>query len=157
LDSQLTTFFSKNRTVKTQSFSSDTTEILTKQRLVRPVAPHLTIYQPQITWFASGAHRLAGVLVSGGLYLYMMAYVVAPTLGWHIESSVLAASFAAWPVALKAAAKATVAFPFVFHSLNGLRHLAWDLGIGFAKQQVIRTGWFVIGLSAVSTAYLTFF
>ena len=86
----------------------------------------------------------------------MMAYVVSPTLGWHLESSVLAASFAAWPAALKAVTKATVAFPFVFHCLNGLRHLAWDLGIGFAKQQVIRTGWFVVGLSALCSAYLTF-
>ena len=74
-----------------------------------------------------------------------------------MESSVVAASFAAWPVALKALAKFTVALPFTFHTLNGLRHLAWDTGAGFAKQTVIRTGWFVVGLTALSSAYLAFF
>ncbi|KAF2673778.1 mitochondrial succinate dehydrogenase subunit C [Microthyrium microscopicum] len=139
------------RTVTTQSGES---EILIKQRLNRPVAPHLTIYEPQITWYPSMFHRLTGVALSGPLYLFSIAYLAAPYLGWHLESTVLATSFAAWPIAAKAIAKTTIALPFVFHSFNGIRHLAWDLRLGFSKVQVARTGWFVIALSAVTSLYL---
>jgi succinate dehydrogenase (ubiquinone) cytochrome b560 subunit len=101
-------------------------------------------------------NRLTGIILSGALYLYAIGYLVGPTLGWHFESAVLASGFAAWSVGAKVATKLALASPFVFHSFNGLRHLAWDLGVGFGKQQVIRTGWFVVGLTAVGTLFLTF-
>jgi succinate dehydrogenase (ubiquinone) cytochrome b560 subunit len=41
-------------------------ELLRQQRKVRPVSPHLTIYQPQITWYLSGLHRITGAAVGGG-------------------------------------------------------------------------------------------
>jgi succinate dehydrogenase (ubiquinone) cytochrome b560 subunit len=99
-------------------------------------------------------HRLTGLTLSGGLYVYGLAYLIAPTVGWHLESSVLAASFAAWPIAAKVATKTLVAAPFVFHSLNGVRHLVWDLGWNFAKRQVNGSGWVVVGLTAVGSVYL---
>jgi succinate dehydrogenase (ubiquinone) cytochrome b560 subunit len=142
------------RTISTQFQPDSTTTILEKQRLARPVSPHLSIYKPQITWLASSSHRLTGVLLSGGLYLWSTAYLVGPTVGFQAGSTTLAAAFAAWPFVLKAATKATVAFSFVFHCFDGLRHIAWDFGLGFAKSRVIQTGWFIIGLSAVSSLYL---
>jgi succinate dehydrogenase (ubiquinone) cytochrome b560 subunit len=36
------------------------------KRLNRPNAPHLTIYQPQITWVLSAMHRITGFAVTGG-------------------------------------------------------------------------------------------
>lgn len=47
-------------------------------------------------------------------------------LGWHVESAVIAASFASWPVIAQILTKVTLALPFTFHSLNGIRHLVWD-------------------------------
>lgn len=41
-------------------------ELLRQQRKVRPVSPHLTIYQPQITAVLSGLHRITGVAIGGG-------------------------------------------------------------------------------------------
>jgi succinate dehydrogenase (ubiquinone) cytochrome b560 subunit len=35
----------------------------------RPISPHLTIYQPQLTWYMSALHRITGVAVGGGEYL----------------------------------------------------------------------------------------
>lgn len=101
-------------------------------------------------------NRITGLILSGGLYIFGIGYLVGPTVGWHFESSVLAASFAAWPVAAKVLAKMTLAAPFAFHCLNGVRHLTWDMGLAFSKVQVARTGWFVVGLTALSTLYLTF-
>jgi succinate dehydrogenase (ubiquinone) cytochrome b560 subunit len=127
---------------------------LAKQRRNRPVSPHLGIYQPQITWIPSMLNRLTGIAMSGPFYLFGIGYLVAPAFGWHLESAVLAASFGAWPIAAKVAVKALAAFPFVFHSLNGLRHLAWDFGKTITNQQVKTTGWIMIGATTVTSLYL---
>ncbi|KAL5356655.1 hypothetical protein BJX96DRAFT_143167 [Aspergillus floccosus] len=144
----------QRRQVATSSNSEDPTKILAKQRLNRPVAPHLSIYRPQITWYASGFNRITGVALSGGLYLFATAYLAAPLFGWHLESASLAAAFAALPIAAKVLLKGTVAFPFTFHCMNGVRHLVWDLGRGITNQQVIKSGWTVVGLSALSAIAL---
>lgn len=118
------------------------------------MSPHLSIYKPQITWVGSGLNRITGVALSGGLYLFATAYLVSPLLGWHLESASIAAAFGALPLLVKVALKGAVALPFTYHSLNGLRHLTWDLGRGLTNQQVIRTGWTVVGLSVASALFL---
>lgn len=140
-------------TQKTAS-SSDGYEILAAQRLKRPVSPHLSIYKPQITWYASALNRISGSILSGGFYLFFAAYAVAPLLGWHLESVSLAAAFGALPLAAKLGLKFTAALPFTFHSLNGVRHLVWDMGKQIRNQQVARSGWLVVGLSLVGAAGL---
>merc|ERR1712137_753034 len=60
---------------------SEAAEILAKQRVNRPVSPHLAIYKPQITWIASGLNRITGVTLSGSLYLFGIAYLIAPYTG----------------------------------------------------------------------------
>jgi len=47
------------------------------------------------------------------------------------------------------AAKFALSFPFMFHFLNGIRHLAWDLGKGFELKSVYMTGYAVVGSSLV--------
>lgn len=131
-------------------------EVLAKQRLNRPVSPHLAIYRPQITWIASGLNRLTGVILSGSLYLFGIAYIIAPYTGWHLETQSMVAAVAAWPTAVKVALKGFFAFPFFFHSYNGVRHLLWDTGMGFKNTSVIRTGWTAVGLTVVSALYYTF-
>jgi succinate dehydrogenase (ubiquinone) cytochrome b560 subunit len=142
--------------VNTQTFSANSADILAKQRLLRPTSPHLTIYKAQITWYASGLHRVTGVVLSGALYVWALGYLAAPYLGWHLESAPMAAAFAAWPVVAKVGTKLTLAAPFFFHCVNGLRHLAWDFGVGFAKKTVIQTGWAGVGIASVLTAYYSF-
>ncbi len=50
--------------------------------------------------------------------------------------------------------KALVAFPFTFHSWNGVRHLVWDSGRELSLKGVYRTGYIVMGLTAVTTVLL---
>jgi succinate dehydrogenase (ubiquinone) cytochrome b560 subunit len=135
---------------------AENAEILVKQRINRPVSPHLSIYKPQITWYASSLNRVTGIILSGSLYLFGFAYLAAPYTGWHMETQSMVAAVAAWPLAAKVALKGFFAFPFFFHSYNGLRHLSWDLGIGFTNIQVIRTGWGAVALTVVSALYYTF-
>ena len=130
--------------------------ILAKQRLNRPVAPHLSTYKPQITWYGSALNRVTGVALSGAFYAFGALYLVAPAVGWHLESSVMAASFAAWPLALKVLTKVTIALPFTYHSFNGLRHLVWDTASMINNKQVQQTGWAVVGISVISALALAF-
>jgi len=129
-------------------------EILAKQRLNRPVAPHLMIYRPQITWYLSALNRITGCTLSGLFYVYGAAYLVAPYLGWHLETAVLAAAFAKWPAILQFGTKLLVALPFTFHSFNGIRHLTWDTASMINNKQVNQTGWTVVGLTFASALLL---
>lgn len=144
------------RQLSQQVTESEAQSILAKQRLQRPISPHLTIYRPQITWVPSALHRITGSVLSGAFYLFGAGYLVAPLMGWHLGSQALAASFAAWPVVAKVLTKMFFATPFVFHSINGLRHLVWDFAKGFGKQTVSQTGWITVGLTAIGTLLLVF-
>lgn len=124
--------------------------ILAQQRLHRPVAPHLAIYKPQVTWYLSGLNRITGLLVSGAFYAFGGLYLIAPYAGFHMESAVIAASFGAWPWIVKFAVKLGLALPFTFHSFNGIRHLVWDTASMITNKKVQQSGWFVVGLSVVS-------
>nr|KAG5688276.1 hypothetical protein BaRGS_007916 [Batillaria attramentaria] len=52
--------------------------------------------------------------------------------------------------------KLILAFPVTYHFLNGIRHLAWDAGVGFGLSTLYKTGYFVMGLTALVTAYFVF-
>lgn len=140
----------------TVSGKEATDSILAKQRLNRPVSPHLGIYQAQVTWYLSALNRITGSVLSGGFYIFGALYLIAPYIGLHMESAVMAASVAAWPVLVKFPLKLLVAWPFTFHSFNGVRHLIWDTTTMITNQQVQRSGWFVVGLSTVAALALAF-
>ncbi|RDA91806.1 hypothetical protein CP533_2837 [Ophiocordyceps camponoti-saundersi (nom. inval.)] len=112
-------------------------QILARQRLNRPVSPHLGIYKLEQTWFGASAWtRITGCTLSGAAYVYFASYLVAPLVGLHLESASLAAAFASWPLFAKGAVKFVLGFPFTFHFLNGIKHLVYDMGIGFAKSSI---------------------
>ncbi|KAK5201427.1 succinate dehydrogenase cytochrome b subunit [Cryomyces antarcticus] len=150
--------YMQTRQAATQMTSqSDGINMLAQQRTHRPVSPHLGIYRPQVTWYLSALNRITGSILSGGFYVFGAAYLVAPVLGWHLDTMSMAAAFGSWPVFAKVLAKLTLAFPFTFHGFNGIRHLAWDMGRAMTNRQVQVTGWAVVGLSVVSSALLAFF
>ncbi|CAG7971485.1 unnamed protein product [Penicillium salamii] len=141
---------SRYRQVTSSPNTEDPNQILVQQRLRRPVAPHLSIYKPQITWIGSSLHRITGCALSGTLYLWATAYLASPALGWHLESATMVASFGALPLAAKILFKSTLALPFTYHCINGIRHLVWDTGRALTNPAIIKTGWTVVGLSVAS-------
>ncbi|KAH6655133.1 hypothetical protein BKA67DRAFT_559566 [Truncatella angustata] len=162
-------FFSQNlprlalgmqaRTVSTSKLSeADAQALLATQRQSRPVAPHLQIYDKSQTWFGGSIWtRITGSIFSGGLYTFSAAYLVAPLFGWHLESASIAAAFGSLPYAVKGGLKFLVAWPFVFHGINGMRHLTWDFAKGFSKPAIKTWGTAIWGVSIVSGLYLGFF
>ncbi|KAI0259102.1 SDHC, cytochrome b subunit of succinate dehydrogenase [Gloeopeniophorella convolvens] len=140
------------RSVQTQSLKpDDATVILNTQRLKRPSSPHFTIYQPQLTWLGSIANRVTGTGLSVLLYGFSLAYLVAPST---FSSANIVEVVAGLPDVVKIAGKTILAAPFAFHSLNGLRHLAWDTGKFLSLKGAYRTGYAVLGATAVSTVVL---
>lgn len=146
------------RLAAAQSVSAKTemNEILAQQRLHRPVSPHLAIYKAQVTWYLSALNRVTGCTLSGAFYIFGSLYLIAPYIGLQMSSATMAASFAAWPVALQLLTKMFFALPFTFHSFNGIRHLFWDTASMITNKKVQQTGWAVIGLSVTSALALAF-
>jgi succinate dehydrogenase (ubiquinone) cytochrome b560 subunit len=142
---------SQTRTLTTERLTPDDAHtILSQQRLKRPVSPHLDIYDKKQTYFGGSIwQRFTGVGFSGLLYGYAIAYLVAPLTGLHLESASMVAAFGSLPVAVKGGLKFLVAWPFVFHAMNGVRHAAYDMAWGFKKTTVIRSGWYIWGASIV--------
>jgi succinate dehydrogenase (ubiquinone) cytochrome b560 subunit len=112
-------------------------QILAEQRKKRPVSPHLAIYRMQINYFTSPLNRITGSILSGGLYCFGAAYLVSPLFGWHLDTATLVAAFGSLPLAVKIAAKATMAFQLTFHGINGVGHLIWDTGSRFQRKQIV--------------------
>ncbi|ORZ01560.1 hypothetical protein BCR43DRAFT_561770 [Syncephalastrum racemosum] len=145
--------FNASRVAKEQSPEAES-ELLRQQRKVRPVSPHLSIYQPQLTWYMSSLHRLTGVALGGAFYLGALAYLAAPAAGLTVDTASMISATAAAPVAAKVLAKTTLAFPFVYHSLNGVRHLVWDATKYVNIKGVYQTGYVVLGGTLVGSLYL---
>ena len=112
----------------------------------RPLSPHLQIYSKQITSVMSILHRITGVVLAIGS-LGLLWVLVALSLG--------DAAFSATQACLSFGLGRFVLFAYsaclMYHFFNGIRHLFWDAGKGFAIPDVYRSGYAVIVLSAVST------
>ena len=131
-------------------------QILRAQRGNRPISPHLTIYQPQMTWYLSSLHRISGVILGVGFYALTIAFGVSTLFGLGLNTENLTAWYKQKiPTWMDWTAKAGVAYLFAFHIANGLRHLVWDLGKEVSNPGVIKTGWAVLALAAVAgTSFL---
>ena len=113
----------------------------------RPLSPHLGIYRWQVGNSLSILHRLTGAALALGL-IALCAWLVAAASG---ESSYLAA-MRVFASPLGIAAMIVWTFAFMFHFLNGLRHLFWDVGWGFERLQRHASGWFAVFGAVALTA-----
>lgn len=142
------------QTLKVMKVESGQQE-LARQRLQRPVAPHLSIYKWQVHSVSSALERNTGILFAGGLYLFGTSYLVAPWFGWDLSSPVIVAAFGALPLAAKVAVKLCVAWPFSFHVFNGIRYITTSTGSTLqSKAQMITIAWAVVGTSALAAVGL---
>jgi succinate dehydrogenase / fumarate reductase cytochrome b subunit len=112
----------------------------------RPLSPHLSIYRWPVTMTLSILHRMTGVALSIGL-------VVLVALLQSIANG--AASYAALADLLTTMPGKILlfgwCFAFFLHLCNGVRHLFWDLGLGFEKRQADLSAWAVIVSATVLT------
>ncbi|HEX3395508.1 MAG TPA: succinate dehydrogenase, cytochrome b556 subunit [Steroidobacteraceae bacterium] len=112
----------------------------------RPTSPHVQIYRWQIGNTLSILHRITGAALALGL-LALSYWLVSLAAG--PESYAAAARLFGSPVGLMVLLGWT--FSFLFHLLNGVRHLFWDAGKGFERTQRHLSGWLaVLGAAALT-------
>jgi succinate dehydrogenase / fumarate reductase cytochrome b subunit len=109
----------------------------------RPLSPHLAVYRFTYNMALSILHRIAGIALSLGLCVVVF-WLLSAAAG-HDDYQRAAALLSGWPFRLLLLAWLAA---FTFHLGNGLRHLAWDAGFGFAKQQARRSAALVIAGAA---------
>ncbi|XP_062820996.1 succinate dehydrogenase cytochrome b560 subunit, mitochondrial [Anolis carolinensis] len=114
----------------------------------RPLSPHITIYQWSLPMMMSISHRGTGVAMSLGVSLFGLSALVLP--GHFADYLDLIRSLSLGPVLIYSA-KFALAFPLSFHTWNGIRHLAWDMGKGFKIPQVYQSGVLVLVLTVLSS------
>jgi len=105
----------------------------------RPLSPHLQVYRWQIGNSLSILHRMTGVALSLGLLA--LSYWLVSLAGGE-ETYAAAAHVFASPLGLVVLIGWT--FSFLYHLLNGVRHLFWDAGYGFERTQRHASGWFAV-------------
>ncbi|XP_062453557.1 succinate dehydrogenase cytochrome b560 subunit, mitochondrial isoform X1 [Rhea pennata] len=117
----------------------------------RPLSPHITIYKWSLPMAMSITHRGTGVALSVGVSLFGLAALVLPEQFPHYLAMVKSLSLGP---ALIYSAKFALAFPLSYHTWNGIRHLAWDMGKGLKITQVNQSGLLVLVLTLLSSAGL---
>ncbi|XP_066600798.1 succinate dehydrogenase cytochrome b560 subunit, mitochondrial-like [Prorops nasuta] len=120
-------------------------------RLGRPMSPHLTIYQPQLTSGLSLTHRTTGMILAACAITLGTGTLISPDAMPNLISFIDSWSL---PSPLIFLGKYIFAFCATFHTFNGIRHLAWDMGKFLTLPQVYQTGYIALGLSVITALIL---
>ena len=112
----------------------------------RPLSPHLQIYRPQITSILSILHRLTGVglVVGAVLFAYWLAAAAYGPEAFVRANALLLSGFGRLVLF-------GLTFAFFYHLANGIRHLAWDIGLGYDMKTLNLTGIVVVAASIALT------
>ena len=115
----------------------------------RPLSPHLQVYRPQLTSVMSIMHRASGAVLATGSLLVAL---------WLVALAAGAAVFNPVADGMQHPLGQWVMFGYslalVYHGLNGIRHLMWDLRVGLEIKQVYQSGYLVLGLTVLVTVAL---
>ncbi len=112
----------------------------------RPTSPHLQVYQLPLTGLISISHRLTGMFLSFGLILFVVT-VSAVSMGLESYTS-MQSVLQCWLV--KCVYWGFI-FALFFHLCHGIRHLFWDIGIGFQQETLHKIAIIEIAVSFVLT------
>lgn len=112
----------------------------------RPLSPHLQVYRMPMAAILSILHRLTGIALAAGALLVVWWFLAAATgPGYFATADGLLTSVPGTLVMIGAL------WALAYHLLNGLRHLWWDLGEGFAADRVKLSGQAAAAGSAILT------
>ena len=120
------------------------------KKLNRPMSPHMTVYKlVDLTSGLSITHRATGMILAGMTTAFAFA---TPFLPANLDKAILSLqacgdTWLGWFLLMDI--KFLIVWCVMFHTLNGIRHLAWDTGRGFQLNDLKKSGYAVIGLSAL--------
>ena len=112
----------------------------------RPLSPHLQVYRPQLTSVLSIFHRLSGITLATGaamLACWLLTAAAGPEYyewsRWFLSSWLGIGLLALWSWCL------------FYHLCYGIRHLFWDVGLGFSLKATYFSGITMLISSALLT------
>lgn len=112
----------------------------------RPLSPHLSIYKPIPTMVMSIVHRITGVALYFGTFLFAWWLFAAATAPAYYEW--VNGFFGSWFGRL-------ILFGYTWalmhHLAGGLRHFLWDTGRGFDKHFATKLAWATLLFSIAAT------
>jgi succinate dehydrogenase / fumarate reductase cytochrome b subunit len=112
-----------------------------------PTSPHLQIYRLPLTALLSITHRMTGVILAFGCVILVIVLAAAADSAAAYQA--IAAHFATWYGQLFLVG---LVFSLYLHFCNGVRHLVWDVGLGFELDSVDRSAKLAIALAVALTA-----
>lgn len=115
----------------------------------RPLSPHVAIYRWQISNGLSILHRITGFGLALGLFLFA-AWIWSAAYSAACYEAIQ--DFASTYIGKAALFGWTLAF--FYHFGNGIRHLNWDMGRGFALPDARASG-IVVVIFALSATIFT--
>lgn len=116
------------------------------REIQRPTSPHLQVYRLPLTALISITHRITGAALSIGMIL-ITGFLAAASSGeesYNIAIEIMTSPpgqvmLFLWSLAL------------FFHTFAGLRHLIWDAGFLLEKDAAMRSNYYVIAATIITT------
>ncbi len=113
----------------------------------RPVSPHLQVYRWSVTMASSILHRATGAILGVGTLALAWWLIAAATS----DEAYQLVQFCLGSL-LGRLMMLGFTWALVYHMMNGVRHLVWDMGHGFELKTAQFSGWLVFIASAGATA-----
>lgn len=140
-------FLLSNQPKATAASNSGETFWTKNAKLQRPVSPWM-IYKPQITSMLSITHRGTGLGLGVLLYGWGINALFSSNTNW---AQTLTYLHEVVPSSAIVTLKVLVAGSVVYHTVNGMRHLAWDMGYGFTLRELYTSGYAVLAITLLAT------
>nr|AVK39582.1 succinate:cytochrome c oxidoreductase subunit 3 [Sheathia arcuata] len=106
----------------------------------RPLSPHITIYSPQLSSLLSIWHRISGIFLTVTLFLilYLLKFStlqISSIINFHLFTSYYLFFYLLYLL---------ICLIFLYHFINGFRHILWDFGLILTHKYIFMSSVFVI-------------
>ena len=111
-----------------------------------PLSPHIQIYSWHISSIVSITHRITGIInmIAMTLICFWLSFLLLGEVSYNFLQNILNTFFGKFIII-------SIVWSFSFQILSEIRHLFWDIGIGFELKTPNITGLIVIFGSFVLT------
>lgn len=111
-----------------------------------PTSPHIQIYRMPLTALLSITHRATGVILAiGAVFLIWVLTALSAGPESYAKVQPILQSWFGYLVLFG------ITFSLYFHFCNGIRHLFWDVGMGFELETSDKTAKLAIIVSTILT------
>lgn len=112
-----------------------------------PLSPHMTIFKFELNAIMSVMHRATGIILSLAWFgIIMFNQMSILNTGSYFVYTLSALVFS--KLFLSIVCLGTI-YSLYYHLYNGIRHLIWDAGYALDVQSLTKSGYIVLGLTAV--------